>query len=285
MVLTSVFITSLQQQIIPADQLVTTKYQGIRRCNNYVVLQNIACPKECKIVGQLLVDHALSYALTTTADVPSLPVETPKNPFIALATLKFIQPFLKIVGYQGNVDKKKDVIQYPCFTKLIIADLIKKFPSIPQKLKEDYHSIKDDIPLYKEYEKVFIRVDIPMIQPQPVESTQETNRTPNAHRTPTPTAVVDDVAKKKKRKQVTGESSSPRKSLKVTIKQKKPSTTLIPPPSDDRERDEIAKATLLTSEFTDSVFLNEEEDFGTRLEPRSHKKNPKTVDDDDDDDE
>ncbi|GJR80903.1 hypothetical protein Tco_0151688, partial [Tanacetum coccineum] len=36
------------------------------------------------------------------------------------------------------------------------------------------------------------------------------------------------------------------------------------------------------SEFADSVFLNEEEDFGTRLEPESHKENPETVDDDDD---
>ncbi|GKC78154.1 hypothetical protein Tco_1128928, partial [Tanacetum coccineum] len=133
------------QQIIPADQLVTSKYQSIGRCNNYAVLPNIPCPKECKIVGQLLVDHALSYALTADADVPTmylqkfrksvkpvpnanetirftidketitytvdmfhstfkLLVETPEQPFIALATLKFIQPFLKIVGYQGLVD-------------------------------------------------------------------------------------------------------------------------------------------------------------------------------------
>ncbi|GKC52910.1 hypothetical protein Tco_1075655 [Tanacetum coccineum] len=112
-----------QQQIIIADQLVTTKYQGIRRCNNYVVLQNIPCSMECKIVGKILVGHALSYALTTTADVPDvdrveitytvdkfratlkLPVETPENPFIAPATLEFIQPFMKIIGYQGDVDK------------------------------------------------------------------------------------------------------------------------------------------------------------------------------------
>ncbi|GJT15319.1 hypothetical protein Tco_0874025 [Tanacetum coccineum] len=60
------------QQIIPADQLVTSKYQSIGRCNNYVVLSNIPCPKECKIVGQLLVDHALSYALTATTDVPAV---------------------------------------------------------------------------------------------------------------------------------------------------------------------------------------------------------------------
>nr|GEW64554.1 hypothetical protein [Tanacetum cinerariifolium] len=54
--------------------------------------------------------------------------------------------------------KKKDVIKHSRFTKLIIADLIKKFPSIPQRLEEDYHSIKDEISLeYKEYEKVFVR--------------------------------------------------------------------------------------------------------------------------------
>nr|GEU31199.1 hypothetical protein [Tanacetum cinerariifolium] len=37
------------------------------------------------------------------------------------------------------------------------------------------------------------------------------------------------------------------------------------------------------SEFSDFVFLDEE-DFDTRLEPGRHKENPKTVDDDDDDD-
>ncbi|GJR18557.1 hypothetical protein Tco_0967084 [Tanacetum coccineum] len=37
----------------------------------------------------------------------------------------------------------------------------------------------------------------------------------------------------------------PQKSLKVTIKQKS-KTTSIPPPSDDRERDEIVEATLLS---------------------------------------
>ncbi|GKA94551.1 hypothetical protein Tco_0816589 [Tanacetum coccineum] len=34
-----------------------------------------------------------------------LPVETPKQPFIPPASLEYIQPFLKIVGYQGLVDK------------------------------------------------------------------------------------------------------------------------------------------------------------------------------------
>ncbi|GKF54568.1 hypothetical protein Tco_0164908, partial [Tanacetum coccineum] len=34
------------------------------------VLQNIPCSPECKIVGQLLLNHPLSYALTAIAVVP-----------------------------------------------------------------------------------------------------------------------------------------------------------------------------------------------------------------------
>ncbi|GKE17986.1 hypothetical protein Tco_1425563 [Tanacetum coccineum] len=149
-----------------------------------------------------------------------------------------------------------------------------KYPFIPQRLDEIYHSIKDDIPLvsvystenvlfrgmripdafltnairatddYKEYETVFVGVEVPINQPQPVVSTQGTHRnTHRAHRTPTLIAASPQV---KKRKQSAGETSSPRKSLKVTIRQKKQSTTPIPPPSDDREGDEIAKAALLS---------------------------------------
>ncbi|GJV80086.1 hypothetical protein Tco_1515956, partial [Tanacetum coccineum] len=109
------------------------------------------------------------------------------------------------------------------------------------------------------------------------------------------------------------------------IVQQRPSTTNIPPLSDDRERDEIHEATLLSlalhkitkiaeeqenvvvvkekileedvekiveggdeesyaSEFTDSVFLDEE-DFGTRLEPKSHKENLKEINDDEEEEE
>nr|GEX89846.1 hypothetical protein [Tanacetum cinerariifolium] len=38
------------------------------------------------------------------------------------------------------------------------------------------------------------------------------------------------------------------------------------------------------SAFANSVFLNEKEDFDTRLEPESHTENSETVVDDDDDD-
>ncbi|GJV05146.1 hypothetical protein Tco_1338715 [Tanacetum coccineum] len=212
----------MAQQIIPAAQPVP-KFQSIRRCNNYVMLQSITCSPECKSVGQIFLEHPLSYALTATTDVPDvylqqfcrtvskvpntkdtirfkqdtqeitytvdmfrdtfkLAVETPDNPFIAPV----------------NIKQKKNVITYPLLTKLIIADLMKNYPSVPKRLDEDYHSIKDDISLvrvyltgnvlfrgilipdafltdeihatydFKEYEMVFVGVDVPMNQPQPV---------------------------------------------------------------------------------------------------------------------
>ncbi|GJY33298.1 hypothetical protein Tco_0417767 [Tanacetum coccineum] len=229
------FVFHVAQQIIPAAQLVP-KFQGIGRCNNYVVLQSIPYSPECKIVGHILLDHPLSYALTATADVLAvylqhfcktvhkvsdtkdtikfkldmqdimytvdifcdtiqLLVETTDNLFVAPINIEIIKSFMHTVGYQGVVDKtkinilqlfhvvvnqtnvdyvallwwdimncvsqKKDVIEYPRFTKLILADLMKKFPSIPLRLEDDYHSIKDGNPLdicaiddYKEYEKV-----------------------------------------------------------------------------------------------------------------------------------
>ncbi|GKC64334.1 hypothetical protein Tco_1096932 [Tanacetum coccineum] len=219
----------MAQHVIPAAQLVP-QYKPIRRCNNYAVLQSIPCSPECKIVGLILLDHCLSHALTATADVPAVNLqqffrtvskdtflyhETPENPFVAPADIHTIEAFMNIVGYQGVVDKKKEAIQYPRFIKLIVADLMKKFSNIPKSLKEDYHFIKDDVPLvsvyttgnvlvrgmlipnafltskiretgdFKEYEMVFMKVAILMNQPQPVVSTQGTNRnTPRAGHLP-----------------------------------------------------------------------------------------------------
>ncbi|GJX66740.1 hypothetical protein Tco_0301083 [Tanacetum coccineum] len=148
-------------------------------------------------------------------------------------------------------------------------------------IDEDYHSIKEDIPLvsvyttrtvlvrgilildefltedirtiddFKEYEMVFMNVVVPMNQPQPVVSTQGTHRsTPRAHKTP----IVSTASPQgKKRKQIVGESSSLQKSLKITIRQKQ----------------------VVEGEKDD-------DDSEDRLEPGSHKENLEYVDDDDD---
>ncbi|GKD60612.1 hypothetical protein Tco_1298121 [Tanacetum coccineum] len=231
------------------------KYGASTVCDH----KSIPCSRECKIVGKILLDHLLSYALTATADVPAmylqqfwrtvskvpgtentikflldtqqftftvgmfrdtlhLPVEPPNTPFVTPTNIHTIKAFMNRVGYQGVVDKvssfftknlaqpwqtmfkvfnrclttrtsghdqtkinilqlfhavvnqtnvdyaallwwdfinnvfqKKEAIQYPRFIKLIIADLMKKFPNIPKRLEEDYHSIKDDVPLVSVY--------------------------------------------------------------------------------------------------------------------------------------
>ncbi|GJX54672.1 hypothetical protein Tco_0283041 [Tanacetum coccineum] len=59
-----------------------------------------------------------------------------------------------------------------CVPTTILEDgeQVKKFPNIPKRIEEDYHSIKDDIPLiretddFKEYEMVFMKVAVPMNQ-------------------------------------------------------------------------------------------------------------------------
>ncbi|GJR61307.1 hypothetical protein Tco_1503469 [Tanacetum coccineum] len=262
------------------------------------------------------------YTVDMFRDTLHFPMETPNNPFITPVNIKVIESFMQTVGYQGVVNKvinrtnvdyaallwwdfinyvlqKKEVIQYPRFTKLIIADLMKKFPSIPQRLDEDYHSIKDDIPLVSVYSirnvlfhgmlilDVFLTDEI-----RATDDYKET--TPRAHRTPT---LTDVSPQGKKRKQSVGEISSPRKSLKVTIRQKNHNTTLIPPPSDDIERGEIAKATLLSltlhktaldvvaqenvAKFVDSMLNDDVDDSGARIEPKSHKENLEVIDDDD----
>ncbi|GJQ94450.1 hypothetical protein Tco_0005589 [Tanacetum coccineum] len=245
--------------------------------------------------------HEITYTTDMFRVTLKLPVETPNHPFTAPTTMKFIQPILKIVSYQGLVDKvsafyTKNLVQpwqkmFTIFnhcltsrtsgidqTKINILHIFHAVINRVHRLEEDYHSIKDDILLvsvyaignvivkgmlilddlptndiyetkeYKDYVKEFFRVDVPTIQPQLIESTQGENRTPRATMTPNPKDV-----------------------------QKKPSSTAIPPPSDDKERDDIAEATLL------SLALHKT-DSGTRLEPVSHKENPKTVNDDDDDD-
>ncbi|GKA04048.1 hypothetical protein Tco_0676829 [Tanacetum coccineum] len=151
-------------------------------------------------VGQIMIDHALNYALTTTADVPTV----------------YIQQFWKTVKQVPNANDiirftiDKETITYTIVGREGIID--KKFPSIAQRLDENYHSIKDDIPLVSVYTtgNVIVRgiliLDVPMIKPQPVKSAQGTNRTPRATKTPTPNAEV--AQKKRKSKAVARESNS-----------------------------------------------------------------------------
>ncbi|GJX65284.1 hypothetical protein Tco_0299627 [Tanacetum coccineum] len=315
----------MAQQVMHAAQLVP-RYHTIGRCNNYAVLQSIPCSPECKIVGKILLDHPLSYALTATIDVHvvylqqfwrtaskvtdtkdtikfmldtekftytvdmfrdtlHLPVETPENPFVAPVNIQTIEAFMNNVGYQGMVDKvsafyTKNLAQpwktmFKVFNHCLTTrtsghdqtkiNVFQLFYVVINRtnvdyaallwIDEDYHSIKDDIPL--EYETVFMNVVVLMNQPQPAVSTQGTHMTtPRAYKTPTLTAASP---RRKKRKQSVGETSSPKKSLKITIRQKH---------VDEGEKDK--------------QFYDDTDDSDDRLEPGIHKENPEHVDDDDD---
>nr|GEV99951.1 hypothetical protein [Tanacetum cinerariifolium] len=128
-------------------------------------------------------------------------------------------------GIHYSLLHSTSLIPYPRFTKIIIGYYMTNFPEISRRARDKYHNPKDDdlmknifnsgrykdkvgmkIPdwmiteamkqmeHYKMYAEVF-RIDVPLIQSQPIESTQRTHRTPNAPRSPNPKAdAVDSSA-------------------------------------------------------------------------------------------
>ncbi|GKE20509.1 hypothetical protein Tco_1432021 [Tanacetum coccineum] len=177
----------------------------------------------------------------------------------------------------NNVFQKKEAIQYPRFIKLIVTDLIKKFPDIPKRLEEDYHSIKDDVPLVSVYttRNVLVRG---MLIPDALLTTKirETDDFKEyetvfmkSPRTPTVSASPQET---KKRKQDVGESSSRR----ITIKRKKQNEEEIDKLVDGDDDDESS-----ASAFADSVLNDDGDDTGSKLEPGSCKEHPEHVSDDD----
>ncbi|GKB69182.1 hypothetical protein Tco_0930594, partial [Tanacetum coccineum] len=176
-----------------------------------------------------------------------LQVETPDNPFIAPVTIKRIESFMHqvfnrclTIRTSGHDETKINILQLFHAVVNRVNVYYAAFLCIHPFLQEQYHSIKDDIPLisvystgdvniqgmlipdtflteeiratddYNEYETVVVNVVVLMNQPQPVIYTQGTHKnTLSALKTPT----LNAASPQKKIKQV-GESSTLRKSLK-----------------------------------------------------------------------
>ncbi|GJY89634.1 hypothetical protein Tco_0504830 [Tanacetum coccineum] len=248
-----------------------------------------------------------TYNVDIFRDTLHLLVGTLKNPFVAPVIIQTIEAFMNRVGYQGVVDKvsafyTKNLAQacqtmFKVFNRCLTTrtsehdqtkiNILQLFHVMINRtnvdyaallwIDEDYNSIKDDIPLvsvyttrnvlvrgmlildeflieeihatndYKEYEMVFMNVVVLMNLPQPVVSTQGMHRTtPRAHRTPTLT-TAKKLDEDKIEKMVEG------------------------------DKDEESYA----SEFADSMIKDDVDDFGTRIEPGSHKEHPKNVNGDD----
>ncbi|GJS63025.1 hypothetical protein Tco_0677589 [Tanacetum coccineum] len=182
----------MAQQVILADQLVP-RFHTIGRCNNYAMLESISCSRECKIVGQILLDHPLGYALTVIADVPFVYLQ---QFWWTVSKVPDPEDTIK-VGYQGVVDKVS-LLHKECSSTMAnnVQDI--DYDALLW-IEEDYHFIKDDIPLvsvytirnvlvqgilildafltkeiratddFKEYVTVFMNVDVPMNLLQPIE--------------------------------------------------------------------------------------------------------------------
>ncbi|GJU85464.1 hypothetical protein Tco_1293010 [Tanacetum coccineum] len=251
---------------------------------------DIPCSPECKIVGQILLNHPLSYALTATADVPSMYLQqfwkTVSKMPNTKDTIKFKLNSQEIVypkaGYQGVVDKVSafytKFLAQPwqtmfklfncCLTTRTFGhdqtkiNILQLFHAIVNCTHVDYVALlwwdflnyvfqnkDDDIPLVSVYSignVLFRGMLVPdAFLTDEIRVTDDYVEYETVFAKVSPT-LTTDIASKKKRKQVAGETSSPRKLLKVTITQKKQSTTPLPPPCDNRERGEMAEATLLS---------------------------------------
>nr|GEV16814.1 retrovirus-related Pol polyprotein from transposon TNT 1-94 [Tanacetum cinerariifolium] len=152
------------------------------RCNNYTVLQSIPCSPECKIVRQILLDHPLSYALTAIVD---LLLETPDNPFVAPVNIETIEVFMNKKLLNGL---KRTIILSKMIFHWLVCTLLGNMDACVRGKLISYAFLTEEIRAtnnFKEYETMFMKVDVPMNQPQPIISTQGTYRsTPIAHRTP-----------------------------------------------------------------------------------------------------
>ncbi|GJR88845.1 retrovirus-related pol polyprotein from transposon TNT 1-94 [Tanacetum coccineum] len=302
----------MAQQVIPAAQLVP-RFHTIRRCNNYAVLQSILCSPECKIVGQILLDHPLSYALTATVDVLVVylqqfwrtvrKVPGPEDMIkFMLNTQEFIYT-VDMVSYQGVVDKvsafyTKNLSQpwqtmFKVFNHCLTIrtyghdqtniNILQMFHGVINRtnvdyaallwIEDDYHSIKDDIPLVSVYTAGNVLVRGMLIPDEFLtreiratndfkeyetverdEITEATLLSLTLHKTTLAAEAQENIAKVQ-------EKLAEEESEKMV----------------EGDKDEESYA----SEFVDSVLNDDVDDSGTRLEPRSHKENPEKVDDDD----
>ncbi|GJZ72734.1 putative ribonuclease H-like domain-containing protein [Tanacetum coccineum] len=250
--------------------------------------QSILCSPECKIVGKILLDHPLSYALTATADVPVVYLQqfwrTVRKVPGPEDTIKFMLNTQE-VGYQGVVDKvsafyTKNLAQpwqtmFKVFNHCLTIrtsghdqtkiNILQMFHVVINRtnvdyaallwIEEYYHSIKVDIPLVSVYTTGNVLVRGMLI--------------------PKYETVFMNVDVPMSQPQLVVSTQG--------MHRKKPSTTPIPPLINDRERDEIAKATLLSLTLHKTTLAAEaQENIAKVQEKLAEEESEKMVEGDED---
>ncbi|GKC78450.1 hypothetical protein Tco_1129224 [Tanacetum coccineum] len=226
----------------------------------------------------------------------SLVLETAANPFMPPTEFLTIKKFLKIVGYEAEMmglDQAKiytlqtfHVVvnkRHVDYARLICYGSCNSSKDSDELLTEDIRQTK----AYKEYNKDYNALVVPMIQQSLVVSTQGMPRTLSAPRSPKP---------KKKKGKVVRETSEPRKSIRIKLTTKIPDSTTPYPTYSEIKYEHLTKAQQVSlvvavsakeAEEKENIasvekaIMAKEEDPDTRLEPESHKESPEEKNDDD----
>ncbi|GJV71414.1 hypothetical protein Tco_1491409 [Tanacetum coccineum] len=143
-------LTDLFTKALPKERFEYLVHRIVMRCMTPTELERLAKLQD------------ITYSVDMFHATLKLLVETLAHLFIAPATLKFIQPFLMIVGYQGIVNKVSafftknlaqpwHMIVHVDYASLLWWDFLHCVQQKKDRLEEDYHSIKDDVPLVSVY--------------------------------------------------------------------------------------------------------------------------------------
>ncbi|GJU01074.1 hypothetical protein Tco_1111412 [Tanacetum coccineum] len=223
-------------------------------------------------MGQILLDHPLSYALTSTADVPIVYLQqfwmTVSKVPDTKDTIRFN---LDIQEITYTMDMFHDTLHLPVetpdnpFVAPVTIEIIESFMQrvgCQGVVDKDYHSIKDDIPLVSMYTTGNVTVRGMLILDAFL--TDEIHATDDYKEYET----VFIKSSKEEEEAKCWRDKFTTKSLKVTIKQKKVV---------EGEKDEESYA----DKFVASMLHDDVDDSEDRIEPMSHKEHSKVVDNDD----
>nr|GEV70419.1 hypothetical protein [Tanacetum cinerariifolium] len=217
------------------------------------------------------------YTMDMFREILHLPMETPDNPLVTPVNNETIEAFMnKVFNHSlttrtyGHDQTKINILQLfhdvinqtnVDYVAILWWDFMNNVKQKKEAIQEDYHSIKDDIPLVSVYttRDVHVRgMQIPdAFLTEEIHATDDFKEsTPRAHRTPT----LNTSPQGKKRKQSAGESTK--------VQEKVAEEEIEKMVKGDEDEESYA------SEFADSVLNDDVNDSGTRLEPGSHKENP-----------
>ncbi|GKA41839.1 hypothetical protein Tco_0734499 [Tanacetum coccineum] len=218
--------------------------------------------EDSKEVFRFMVDEVeVTFSLNELRTVMKLPLATANN------NAEFVKPLdLKAVLHKESTLTVVDT-DYVILIWEVHLD-------IPKRTNEVNHYVANDEVVQSIFNSR--KIDFPMTQSQPTKSSQGTNRTISAPRSPNP------------QEQQSSESSAPKKPIIIRIpKRKQPGLETLIPTSEQINVANFDKATQLDEdvemlvEGEDSVadkFANEmmlsQDDPGTRINPGSYKESP-----------